>query len=218
MQLADPELRVVIADDHPATRAALRKNLSDGGFQVVAEAANAMSAVEAVRSIHPEVVLLDINMPGNGIAAADEITRQVPDVAVVMLTVSRSDDDLFDALRAGARGYLLKGMDPDRLPAALEAVLAGEAALPRSLISRVIQEFHERDGRRRRKNLPANARLSDREWEVADALGKGLTTNEIAESLFIGDNTVRTHIASILRKLRVTTREEAVRVLTEVDE
>jgi len=213
--VADPELRVVIADDHSATRTALRHSLGNGGFQVVAEVADAAAAVEAVRSIHPEVALLDVHMPGNGIAAADEITHRVPDVAVVMLTVSRADDDLFDALKAGARGYLLKDMDPDRLATALRAVLAGETALPRSLMSRVIREFHDRDARPRRKALPADARLSSREWQVADALEKGLTTNEIADLLFITDNTVRSHIASILRKLRVTSRDEAVRVIRE---
>ena len=215
MAVADPELRVVIADDHPATRTALRRNLSDSGFQVVAETADASAAVEAVRSIHPEVALLDIHMPGNGIAAADEISRLAPDVAIVMLTVSRTDEDLFDALKAGARGYLLKDMDPERLPAALRAVLAGEAALPRKLLTRVIDEFHERDTRRVRKRLPSNARLSSREWQVAEALERGLTTNEIAELLFISDTTVRTHVASILHKLRVSSRDEAVRVLRE---
>ena len=170
-----------------------------------------------MRSLRPDVALLDIHMPGGGIAAAAEITAHVREVAVVMLTVSRSDDDLFDALRAGARGYLLKDMDPDRVPIALRGVLNGEAALPRSLMGKVIAEFQDRDARPRRRALPVNARLSSREWEVADGLGKGLTTNEIADLLFIGDNTVRTHIAAILRKLRVSTREEAVELLREPD-
>src|SRR5207248_3144309 len=128
-----------------------------------------------------------------------------------------SADDLFDALRAGARGYLLKDMDPDRVPVALRGVLAGEAALPRSLMGKVIAEFQDREARPRRRRIPTNARLSSREWEVADGLGKGFTTNEIADLLFIGDNTVRTHIAAILRKLRVSSREEAVQLLRDED-
>ena len=209
---------VVIADDHPATRAALRRSLEEGGFRTVGEAVDALSAVDAVRALLPDVALLDIQMPGGGINAAVEITAHLPEVAVVMLTVSRSDDDLFDALRAGARGYLLKDMDPDRVPIALRGVLAGEAALPRSLMGKVIAEFQDREARPRRRRIPTNARLSSREWEVADGMGEGLTTNEIADLLFIGDNTVRTHIASILRKLRVSSREEAVRLLQEGDD
>jgi len=209
---------VVIADDHPATRAALRRSLEEGGFRTVGEAVDALSAVDAVRALLPDVALLDIQMPGGGINAAVEITAHLPEVAVVMLTVSRSDDDLFDALRAGARGYLLKDMDPDRVSTALRGVLAGEAALPRALMSKVIREFQDREAKPRRRALPVNARLSSREWEVADGLGKGLSTNEIAELLFIGDNTVRTHIASILRKLRVSTRDEAVELLREEGE
>ena len=215
MEVEGSPLSVVIADDHPATRAALRRSLEAGGFRTVGEAVDAPSAVDAVRSLRPHVALLDIHMPGSGIAAAAEITAHLREVAVVMLTVSRSDDDLFDALRAGARGYLLKDMDPDRVPSALRGVLAGEAALPRALMGRVIQEFQEREARPRRRALPTNARLSSREWEVADGLARGLSTNEIADQLFIGDNTVRTHIAAILRKLRVSSREEAVRLLQE---
>ncbi len=209
---------VVIADDHAGVRSYVRQTLETGGFAVVAEAADAQGAVEAVREHRPEVALLDINMPGGGINAAGEIAGRMPDVAVVMLTVSRSDDDLFEALRAGASGYLLKDIDPARLPDALHAVLRGEAALPRALVTRVINEFRERDDHRRSTALPQDARLSSREWEVADALAAGLSTNEIAERLFIGDNTVRSHVASILRKLRVSNREEAIDLLREESE
>jgi DNA-binding NarL/FixJ family response regulator len=209
---------VVVADDHPTVRAYVRETLETGGFSVVAEASDAQSAVEAVRAHRPHVVLLDINMPGGGIAAAQEISGRLPDVAIVMLTVSRADDDLFQALRAGATGYLLKDIDPVRLPAALQGVLRGEAALPRALVAKVIEEFRQRDDHRRSRALPQNARLSSREWEVADGLAQGLSTNEIADMLFIGDNTVRSHIASILRKLRVSSREEAVELLREEEE
>jgi DNA-binding NarL/FixJ family response regulator len=208
---------VVVADDHPGVRTFIRETLETGGFVVVAEATDAQSAVDAVRTHRPHVALLDIHMPGSGIAAAQEISSRIPDVALVMLTVSRADDDLFQALRAGAVGYLLKDIDPGRLPAALRGVLRGEAALPRALVAKVIDEFRQRDDHRRARALPQNARLSSREWEVADGLAQGLTTNEIADMLFIGDNTVRTHVASILRKLRVSSRQEAVDLLREED-
>jgi DNA-binding NarL/FixJ family response regulator len=155
-------------------------------------------------------------MPGGGIAAADAITSALPQTAVVMLTVSRNDDDLFDALRAGAAGYLLKDTDPDRLSHALRGVLAGEAALPRALAARVIEEFR---GRERRRRLPLLAergtQLTSREWDVLELLREGHSTAEIAERLFISKVTVRTHVAAILKKLRVPDRKAALRLLEE---
>ena len=218
MEVEGAATTIVVADDHRDVRTFIRETLEAGGFTVVAEAVDAQSAVDAVRTHRPDVALLDIKMPGGGIAAAREISGRIPDIAIVMLTVSRADDDLFEALRAGAVGYLLKDIDPARLPDALRGVLRGEAALPRSLVAKVIDEFRERDGQRRSKALPQNARLSSREWEVADGLAAGLSTNEIAEQLFIGDNTVRSHVASILRKLRVKSRAEAVELLRDDSE
>ena len=128
---------VLVADDHPPTRAGVRAALEAGGFTVCAEVADAASAVEAAVRLRPSICLVDIHMPGNGIAAADQITRRVPEAAVVMLTVSQDDEDLFDALEAGAIGYLLKDIDPRRLPDALRAVMRGEAALPPHLVTKV---------------------------------------------------------------------------------
>jgi DNA-binding NarL/FixJ family response regulator len=133
-----------------------------------------------------------------------------------MLTVSRDDADLFDALRAGALGYLLKDTDPDRLPYALKGVLEGEAALPRALVARVIDEFRER-GRRRRLPLAKQrgVELTGREWEVLELMREDLTTAEIAERLFISQVTVRSHIAAVLKKLRVPDRKAALKLLDE---
>ena len=132
--------------------------------------------------VKPDIALLDVNMPGSGIKAAEEIVIALPATMVVMLTVSRDDDDLFAALRAGASGYLLKDTDPERLPFALRGVLEGEAALPRGLVARLIEEFRTR-GKRRRLPLmrQRGVELTEREWEVLEFLHDGLSTAEIAE-------------------------------------
>jgi DNA-binding NarL/FixJ family response regulator len=207
-------IRVLIADDHPPTRAGVRAALERGGFVVCAEAPDGKTAVQAARTERPDVCLLDIHMPGDGIRAAEVIARELPETAVVMLTVSRTDSDLFDALRVGACGYLLKDIDPARLPLALHGVLEGEAALPRRLVSLLIEEFRER--RRRRRILLGGRRsveLTDREWEVLELMRQGLSTEEIGTRLFISPVTVRTHVSAILRKLQVPNREAAVALL-----
>ena len=122
------------------------------------------------RRAQPEVCLLDINMPGSGIAAAARITAALPDTAVVMLTVSRQDEDLFDALRAGASGYLLKGMDEDRIGDALHRVLNGEATLPGTLVARLVEEFRDREHRRVAVPEGPAARLTGREWDVLELI------------------------------------------------
>jgi len=217
---AEQPLRVVIADDHVPTRAGVRGALEDGGFIVCAEASSGPAAVRAALEHDPDVCLLDVHMPGgNGIAAAGEIAEALPNTQVVMLTASQDDDDLFDALRAGASGYLLKDTDPDRLPHALRGVLSGEAALPRTLVAKVIEEFR---GRGRRRRLPLlrrlNVDLTDREWEVLEQLRDELSTREIAERLQISEVTVRRHVQTVLKKLQVKDRASAVRLLEEAGE
>jgi DNA-binding NarL/FixJ family response regulator len=210
--------RVLIADDHPPTRAGVRAVLEAGGFVVCAEVGTAAAAVAAAREEQPDVCLLDIHMPGSGIEAARAISAGVPSAAVVMLTVSRADDHLFEALRAGAVGYLLKDMDPDRLPSALAGVLAGEAAIPRALVARMIEEFTHRNRLRRLPLVNDRlVRLTAREWEVMDAMRDGLSTAEAAERLGVTPVTVRSHVAAIMRKLRVRSRDEALRLLAGAD-
>lgn len=208
--------RVVIADDHGPVRAGVRDALERGGFTVVAEAADADGAVAAARELRPDLCLLDVRMPGGGIEAAEAIHASLPDVGIVMLTVSEDDDDLIRSLRAGAVGYLLKGTDPDRLPAALRGVLAGEAAIPRTLVARLVQTIRA-DDRRKRPFGRTGVVLTDREWQVLDLLGADRTTAEIAAELGISVVTVRRHVSGLLAKLEVPDRDAAVRLLREHD-
>jgi DNA-binding NarL/FixJ family response regulator len=207
-------ISVLIADDHARTRAMVRDALeSTGEFVVSAEASDAESAVRLAEEERPQVCLLDINMPGGGISAVGRITASRPDTAVVMLTVSRQDEDLFDALRAGASGYLLKGMDSGSLGDALKRVIEGEATLPGSLVARLIEEFRDRETHRVSLPSGAAARLTGREWDVLELMRKGASTAEIAERLFVSRPTVRSHVSAILRKLGVPNREAVIDLL-----
>jgi DNA-binding NarL/FixJ family response regulator len=207
-------ITVLLADDHARTRAMVRAGLElRGDFRVCAEAADADGAVLAAQSEHPDVCLLDINMPGSGIAAAARISAALPGTAVVMLTVSRQDEDLFDALRAGASGYLLKGMHEDTIGDALHRVLNGEAMLPGSLVARLVEEFRDREHHRVAVAEGPAARLTGREWDVLELMRKGASTAEIANRLFVSPTTVRSHVSAILRKLGVPNREAAIELL-----
>ena len=208
-------MRVVMADDHARMRTRIRRALEAGGCEVVGEGASAEEAVALAAEHAPDVALLDIHMPGNGIAAAREIARTLPATAVVMLTASAEDDDLFDSLRAGASGYLLKDTDPDVLVEALRGVVEGEAAMSRRLVGRIMEEFRSPATPRFARRSKASARLSAREWEVMELLGEGLTTDEVAQRLFLSPTTVRVHVSGVLRKLRVKDRESAFRLLRE---
>jgi two-component system NarL family response regulator len=184
----------------------------DAGFEVCAEAPDAPAAVVAAERARPDVCILDINMPGGGVAAAWEIHARLPQCAIVMLTVSREDRDLFAALRAGASGYLVKEMDPRSLPRVLRSVLDGEVALPRSLVGRVVNEFRDRNARRRATLAEGpQSQLTSREWQVLDLLRQELTTAQIAQRLVLSPVTVRTHVNAILRKLQVDDRQALLR-------
>ena len=211
--VADGIIRVVMADDHARIRAQMREALEAGGCEVCAEGASAEEAVALTLAHRPDVVLLDIHMPGNGIHAAQQISRTLPETAIVMLTQSKEDDDLFDSLRAGASGYLLKGTDPAAMPEVLRGVLAGEAAMPPGLVTRILQEFRGPSRRRFMRKSPAAEKLSPREWEVMELLSQGQSTGEVAGRLFVSPTTVRVHVSAVLRKLRVKDRESAFQLL-----
>jgi DNA-binding NarL/FixJ family response regulator len=207
-------ISVLIADDHARSRALVRTALeSSGAFRVCAEAPDGDTAINGAMREHPDVCLLDINMPGNGIATAARISAMLPDTVVVMLTVSRQDEDLFDALRAGASGYLLKGTDENLIGDALQRVLDGEAVLPGTLVARLVEEFRDREQRRMALPEGRSALLSGREWDVLELMRTGASTADIAERLFVSPTTIRSHISSILHKLGVPNRQAAIALL-----
>jgi DNA-binding NarL/FixJ family response regulator len=203
----------VLADDHPVIRLGVRMALMRGGFEVLAEAADADGAVEASLRERPDVCLLDINMPGGGVEATARLAEAAPTTAVVMLTVSNHPEDLLAALRAGAKGYLLKDTRPDRLAAALCGVLKGEAALPRTLVGRVLHEFRDLPVPELSPVRVGEVELTARESEIMRMLRSGLSTLEISERLSLSPITVRRHISAGVAKLGVADRGAALRAI-----
>jgi DNA-binding NarL/FixJ family response regulator len=211
-------LRVLIADDHAPSREDIRQALErNERFSVSASVADAAGAIQAAVRERPDVCLLDIRMPGDGLAAAWEIAARLPQAKIVMLTVSDDEVDLFAALRAGAHGYLLKTMNLQRLPDALEGVLSGEAAVPRSLVAHVLEQFrgHEPRWRRPIAGRGPGQRLTSREWEVLALLAQQQSTSDIARRLMLSTVAVRVHIAAIVRKLGVPNRAAAIDLFRE---
>jgi DNA-binding NarL/FixJ family response regulator len=210
--LRDPAATVVVADDHVPFRETVCEVLEADGFTILGQAGDAKGAVRLVRDRRPAVCLLDINMPGDGINAARVISADMPDTAVVMLTVHVDDNHLFDALRAGARGYLVKGTPPDELVRSLRAQLEGEPALSPRLAMRILDEFGAAGSRRVHVPDRGYVQLSPREAEVLDLLRQGLSTSLVAQRLFVSPVTVRSHIAAVVKKLNASDREEALRL------
>lgn len=206
-------LRVLIADDHAPTRDDIRRAIAeDGGFTVCAEVADAAEAVVSAVREHPDICVLDIAMPGSGVAAAWEIAARLPDTRILMFTVSDADVDLFSALRAGAHGYLTKSADMQELVKALRGVSSGAPQIEPVLLGRILERFRASDPRRRRL-APGDAlveHLTSREWEILELLARDRSTAQIASDFCISKSAVRVHIAAIVRKLGVTDRTDAV--------
>jgi DNA-binding NarL/FixJ family response regulator len=205
-------LRVLIADDHAPTRDDVRRALGEGGMDVCAEAADAAHAVQLALETRPDICVLDIRMPGGGVAAAWEIAARLPTTKIVMLTVSADDASLFAALRAGAVGFLVKDFDLHVLPRALRDAAEGRAAIPRSLVTRMVKQFHGTDPRFRTTAVAGDLgpRLTSREWDVLVGLADGLSTREIARRLQLRPSGIRAHISAIVQKLGVADRDEAI--------
>lgn len=210
-------IRVVLADDHAVVRQGLRTFLDlQDDIEVVAEATDGREAIGATLRTDPDVVLLDLVMPGlDGVGVLARLRERDARARVIVLTSFGDDDKLFAALRAGAAGYLLKDTESERLPTALRDVMGGDAALPVTLVTRLVEEFRDRAPRRRAlmPSRDGEPRLTSREWEVLELMRRRMTTAQIARTLVVSPATVRSHVAAILRKLRVPDRDAAVRLL-----
>lgn len=200
----------VLVEDEPVARTATRAILENDGFTVASEASTADEGIEATLVEQPDICLVDIGIPGGGTRVVREVSSRLPETVVVVLTASEQYDDLIDSIRAGAAGYLLKSMDPDRLTAALRGVLAGEAAIPRSLMAQLVSELQTGRQRRVIAGGRGRAELSGREWEVLELMCDGLSGPQIAERLSLSPVTIRRHTAEVVRKLGVTDRDAAV--------
>lgn len=212
-------VRVLIADHDGSSRSGVRMSLDGHGFEICAEAGSAGEAVEAARRERPDVCLIEADLPGGGVDAIRRVLSEVPGTVVVMLSGSVDDERLLAAVRAGASGYLLKDMDPARLPIALRGALNGEAALPRALVGRVLEALRaQQHGRHARQLSRLGVRLTNREREVLELLEQGRATAEIGEALAISSVTVRRHVSEVLRKLGVPDRDSALRVLRGVSD
>jgi NarL family two-component system response regulator LiaR len=207
----DDPLRVIVVDDDPLARRMLRDVLQAAGIVVIAEAGGGREAIELTNYYKPDVVVMDLVMPGiDGIAATRQIVAQTPDVRVVMLTSSDSEDIGLLTLRAGASGFLNKSVGVDALPRALRCARDGEAVVSRQLTMRLIEGMRRvrEDGAGMR---PIRSPLTPREWEVLDLLCQERSTDDIADTLVLSVETVRSHIKSVLRKLGVRSRQEAIK-------
>lgn len=200
--------RILLVDDHEVVRLGLKALLDHHAqFEVVGEASTAKEALEQVGRLHPDIVLMDIRLPGtSGIEACEEVVRLYPDVRVVMLTSYAEDEMLFSAIRAGASGYILKQIGGEDLVRALESVGRGEALLDPAVTQRVFQEVRRAV---KEEEASAFANLSQQERHVLLLVSEGKTNREIAKALFLGEGTVRNYVSSILSKLGVSNRAEA---------
>lgn len=199
-------MKIVIVDDHILFREGLMAIIHpEPDIEVVGMAGTVQEAIELVRAVKPDIVLMDFSLPdGNGAEATRMILREYPECKIVFLTMSEEDEDLFEAVRSGAKGYLLKNMQPGKLVVALRSVQKGESALSRSMTTRLMEEL----SRTKKPEYPQDATLTHREVDVLRALASGLSNQEIAERLYISENTVKYHVHSMLAKLGLGNRKE----------
>jgi DNA-binding NarL/FixJ family response regulator len=203
---------VLVVDDQALVRRGFRMILEiEPDLRVVGEAADAEEAVARAAELRPDVVLMDVRMPGrNGIAATREILAATPEVRVVMLTTFDMDEYVYEALQAGASGFLLKDVEPELLVAGIRAVHAGESLLAPTVTRRMIESFLERTPKVSRQSRKQWETLTPREQEILGLLARGLTNQEIATKLVLSETTVKTHVGRVLTKLGLRDRVQAV--------
>jgi DNA-binding NarL/FixJ family response regulator len=208
---AGPAVRVLVADDHPLYREGVVTVLStSAGIEVVGEAEDGVAAVREASRLEPDVVVMDLHMPGrNGIEATAAIVASRPSTAVLVLTMLDGDDSVFAAMRAGARGYLLKGAGRADIVRAVQTVARGEVMFSSAIAGRVLS-FFAAGPSAAGASLAPFPELTDREREVLDLVARGLTNTEIARRLFLSGKTVRNHVSNVFGKLQVAGRAEAV--------
>jgi len=207
---------ILIVDDHPLTRSALSALLGQNGFSVVGEAADGEAAIEQARQLGPDLVLLDLSMPGmSGLDALPRLREAAPNAEVVVLTASGTEENLLGAIRGGAAGYLLKSEPPERLVEFLRGVANGEAALSGAVARRLLETVRSTGGLETGVPDSIAEVLSAREVEVLLLLDERLETDEVAKRLYISEHTVRSHVKSVLRKLDVSSRREALEKLAQ---
>jgi DNA-binding NarL/FixJ family response regulator len=201
-------VRVLLADDHPLFRDGIASLLSARDYVVVGQAGNGAEAVQLVEELDPDLVLMDIRMPGvNGLAATRLIQASHPDTKIVILTVSEEDADLFEAIKSGAAGYIQKSLDSDPFFELLDGVLRGEAGLTPVLAGKILREYaHDQ----RPSTQPRQEDLTPRERQVLELVTQGATNAEIARQLAVTENTVKFHMKNILGKLHASNRAEVV--------
>jgi two-component system NarL family response regulator len=213
---AEEPIRVLIADDHALFRRGLNMVLeSEEGIEVVAEAEDGEDAIAKSEEFAPDVVLMDVRMPRvSGIEATRAIRDTLPSAKILMLTVSDEEEDLFEAIRAGASGYLLKDIPLDEVADVVRAVHGGQSLINPSMAAKLLTEFAalaKRDESERAEQVPA-PKLTDREIQVLQLVARGMNNRDIAKELFISENTVKNHIRNILEKLQIHSRMEAVMI------
>lgn len=203
-------MRVLLADDHALFRAGIASLLKARGLDVVGQAADGKQALELARELEPDLVLMDVGMsPCNGLEATRAIKAELPDVKVLIVTVSEDEQDLFEAIKSGAEGYLLKGMSEEELGWTLERISAGEPALSPSLAAKILDEFGRMAREGTGKPAGPENELTDREREVLRLVADAATNREIASRLYISENTVNFHVKNILGKLHLKNRTHA---------